>query len=113
MSIPSNKVQLDFTPKSLFPKLEADKDPKCVIVAEVIQQLAKRCDLSEMTQEKIQSIAESRYNELSLADKLTLPQADHKAFSLYQKGVDHLTAQKYYSHRLTEADAKKWKIVLI
>lgn len=42
-----------------------------------------------------------------------VPDADHRAFLLYQKGVASETAQKYYSFRLTEADAKKWSIVIV
>ncbi len=109
MSSATTDVSLDLTPKGLFPKIEtAATDPKCVVISEVMQQMTKNSDMSSVTQQTLQEHAAKRYTDLSQESRLSLPDADHRAFLLYQKGVASETAQKYYSFRLSEADAKKW-----
>lgn len=104
----------DFSPVALFPmKEDAAKDPRCVVVAEVIQQLAQKADMSDVTQKTLQDIANKRYTNLTQSGKISLPDADHRAFLLYQQGVSVETAQKYYSFMLNEGDAKRWQIIVV
>lgn len=114
MSSATTGVSLDLTTKGLFPKIEAaSTDPKCVIISEVMQQMTKNWDMSSITQSTLQDHATKRYVDLSQESRLSLPDADHRAFRLYQEGVTSEIAQKYYSFRLSETDAKKWKIVIV
>lgn len=112
MFVPSTE-SLDLTPKGLFPnKEDAPQNPKCIIIAEVIQQLTQKADMSAVKQAHLQNHAEERYKYLSEQNRLSLPNADHSAYLLYQKGVTAEIAQKYYSFRLSEADSKRWNIVV-
>lgn len=114
MFVSSTSVNLDLTPKGLFPnKEDAAQNSKCIIIAEVIQQLTKTSDLSAVTQTDLRNHAEKRYVDLSQENRLSLHDVDHKAFLLYQKGILVETAKKYYSFRLSEVDAKKWEIAVL
>jgi len=109
--VQNTNINFDPSVESLFPNNpEASQDKKCVIIAEVIQQLISRCDMSGTTQDNLRADANKRYEFLSKEDRLALPQADHAAFLLYQKGVNLSLVQKYYSIRLSDEDAKKWVI---
>ena len=112
MSAISAEVELDYSTVGLFPNKEAaDQDPKCKIIAETIQSLSKTADMTGVTQATLQTHAENRYVFLSKEERLSLPNADHAALLLYQKGVSRETARRYMSFRLTEADAKRWTII--
>jgi hypothetical protein len=99
---------LDYSPEGLFPNREVI-DQKCKVIAEVIQALAKRADMSSITQEFLQDQAEARYAYLSKPEKLSLPEADRAAFTL---GLPPELAQKYMSFRLTEKDARRWTVIM-
>jgi hypothetical protein len=110
---PSVINSINLTPAALFPNKEnAACDDKCVIIANVIQQLVRNLDMSSITQNTLLENAEVRYADISKPERLSLPEADHKAFLLYQNGVSVDVAQKYYSYRLSESDANIWTIVV-
>jgi hypothetical protein len=112
MSALSPDVELDYSVEGLFPNKDAaDQDPKCKIIAEIIQSFSNTADMTGVTQADLQTHAQHRYTFISKEEKLSLPNADHLAFLLYQKGVSSETAQSYISFRLTETDAKRWTII--
>jgi hypothetical protein len=112
MSAISSDVELDYSVEGLFPNKDAaDQDPKCKIIAEIIQSFSKTADMTGVTQANLQTHAQDRYTFISKEERLSLPNADHLASLLYQKGVSRETAQRYMSFRLTEADAKRWTIL--
>lgn len=112
MSAISDDVELDYSIRGLFcDRAAADQDPKCKIIAEIIQILSKTADMRGVTQADLQSHAENRYTNLSKEQRLSLPDADHIAFLLYQKGISPQIAQQYVSFRLTEEDAKRWTVI--
>ena len=113
MSSSVGEIQFDLTPAGLFPNKEtATQDNKCVIISRIYQEMQQKCDMSSVTQEIIMQDAANRYEFLSNESLLSLPQADHGAFLLYQQGVDVETAKEYFSLRLCESDARKWSIVI-
>jgi hypothetical protein len=112
-AISGSDVELDFSIEGLFPNTsETGQDPKCKIIAELIQSFVKTADMTGVTQANLQTHAENRYAFLSKEKKLSLAEADQVAFSLYQKGVSAELAQRYASLRLTEQDAKKWTLIV-
>jgi hypothetical protein len=103
------------TPEGLFPQRQnPEEDPKCLLVAKLVQEfLASKffADASyhmKFTQNGIQSKAQSYYAELS--QKLTVEQADRKAFALYCESISIDMVQEFYSSCLTPQEAKQWKI---
>jgi hypothetical protein len=114
MSSSSASVSLNLTPVGLFPGMKSvEKDPKCQIISKVLVHLTQNCNMSGVTQSSLQQHAMKRYSDLSEETRMTLPQADHAAFLLYEKGVPVEIAQKYYSFKLSAADAGRWQIVLV
>ncbi len=112
MSSPIRDTEFNLTPTALFPaKPEAASDEKCVIISKVIQDLATSCNMTGVTQEVLNNDANDRYVYLSREEKLSLPSADHAAFSLYKRGVSIENAKEYYSIRLTADDASHWIII--
>lgn len=104
-------ANIDCSFKSLFPTRD-ENDSKCIVVMKIIQSFNNNNVFpSDMTQENLIKHAEDRYNFISLPQKLHLSNADHIAFTLYQKGVSVDIAREYVCFRLTEEDIKKWKIV--
>lgn len=102
-------VDLNFTPAALFPDNQtASTDPKCVVIAEVIQQISGRLS-GPAVQEKLVKDAQSRYQFLSEQENLELWEAQDAAFVLGKKGVTQDVAIKYLSFRLSEEDARNWK----
>lgn len=114
MSSAASSVSLDLTPEGLFPEKEtAATDPKCVVISEIMRQMTEKVDMSNVPQSTLRVRAAIRYKYLSQEDRLSLPEADHGASLLYRSGVASATAQKYYSFRLSEADVKRWSIVIV
>lgn len=112
MSAPINK-NLNLTPAGLFPgKQGAAEDKKCLIISKLYQEMTAILQMPNITQNELITNAQKRYEFLSTEQRLSLPDADHKAFMLFQMGVNHETAKEYYSFRLSENDAKSWQIVL-
>lgn len=105
---------LDYSLTGLFPGREnPENDPKCVVSMKIIQEFNRKgCFPNDMSQQLLQTYAEERYNFISLPGRLSLPDADHTAFLLYQKGLSPNTAKEYVSFRLTDDDKKKWVIVV-
>jgi hypothetical protein len=114
MSIPPTHIALDYSVNALFPHhTNPDQDGRCLVIAEVVGQLARRANRDGVTQLTLQEQAKERYAELSRKDTLSLPHADHAAFVLFQQGVTQETAKNYYSFRLTRQQARTWSILLI
>jgi hypothetical protein len=106
-------TSLDLSPVALFPNHPAAaQDKKCVVIANVIRELAQFCDMSTVTQVDVQNNAQKRYAFLSQTNKSSLMEVDHDAYLLYQQGVSVDTVREYYSFRLSEQDAKKWTIII-
>lgn len=113
MSATINNTHLNLTPSALFPnKQGAAEDKKCLIISKIYQDIAAVQNLSDFTQNSLNENAQKRYEFLSVEQRLSLPDADHRAFLLYQQGVKHETAKEYYSCRLSESDAKCWVILV-
>jgi hypothetical protein len=108
-----DSIRLDFTPKGLFPNRgdEANKDSKCVVVAEVVNCLSRRWDLNTVTQKSVIDLAQKRYATISGNIK-PLDDVESMAFSLYEKGVPPELVKRYYSYLLTPEDAMQWTINL-
>ena len=105
---------MNITPTGLFPNIpDAETNPKCVIVSKIIQELCVTCNMNGITQEDLQKDAQKRYDYISNTTKLPLYAVDRSAFLLYQRGVSTTLVKEYFSYRLNEADAKKWKIVTV
>lgn len=113
MSIPSGSPDLDYTPVGLFPGTQAPaQDPKCVVIAEVFKHLSETLKKIKISQISLQEAARNKYAFLSQPKRLSLPQADDLALGMYNTGVPVEIVKQYYSFLLTEADAKKWQIII-
>lgn len=105
------KVDPNYTPAALFPdKQDAAKDPKCIIVAEVIQQVAAKNAGTSANQEQLRKDAQARYQYLSESGQLELWVVKDLASLLLQKGVSSETAKRYYSFRLSEEADAEWTV---
>jgi len=105
---------MNTTPTGLFPNVsDPEKDPKCILVSKIIQELCVTCNMDGITQEHLQKDAQKRYEYITNTTKLPLYAVDRSAFLLYQRGVSVDLVKEYYSYRLNEADAKKWKIAIV
>ena len=105
---------LDFTPGGLFPDhLKYDEDPKCNIVAAVMKEMCSKLDMTGVTQERIRTDSQKRYDFISNEARYSLPQADDLAFTLHRKGVTVETAKKYASFLLMPEDVAKWEIKIV
>lgn len=90
---------IDLTPRGLFPdKDNALQDPKCLVIAEVISQIAAHalCPPT-IEQEEWQEIARKRYALLSEPKKLSVLEISRILFLLLEKGVNLPTARQYIS----------------
>ncbi len=105
------KVDPNYTPAALFPgNQDAASDPKCVSVAEVIQQIAAKNARTSANQEQLRKDAQARYQYLSESEQLELWFVKELASLLLQKGVSSEAAKRYYSFRLSEEDAIEWTV---
>lgn len=99
-------IGLNFSPTGLFPTFyNPQNNLKCVIVAEVIEELSK--PFPTALQSNWQHSAETRYKNLSLNEEITLDEAILKTSLLHQKGISLQTAKMYWSFRLSTKNAEK------
>ncbi len=94
---------LDLTPRGLFPAKESpDADPRCVIISQIMQQLARRDPTNRISQRAMQDYANARYIYLAQGPKLSLFEAAEKSLSLQRQGVSKDVAERYYHMRSSE-----------
>jgi hypothetical protein len=97
----------DFSIKALFPDHpEAKSDPRCAMVARVLQEIGGRAPQAELVQ-----AAKLRHAFLCKPERLTLPDADHRTFLLYEAGAKLDTAQAFFAFRLAPDDVARWTIL--
>lgn len=107
MNASSVGEKLDLSPTGLFPnRKKPDQDPKCQIIAQIIQEMAE-LQILKTSQEEVQKNAVHQYEFLSKKEKLPLSTVEDLIFKMYLKDINPKIAKKFFSFRLVKEDVKK------
>jgi len=103
---------LSFTPQILFPNIpNASLDPKCVVIAKVIEVWTAKslAEGSKIEQKQLLDDAEQKYSLLSEGLRLSLSEARLRVSGFVGVGVDFDVAKQYFGYLLTPVHADEWR----